>query len=222
MFWLLASFIFSATGLLYDVSNVSAKHHHGIRIPSEGHSWSFGQTMPVILLAVPFVTIVENLYPDEAPVRVLQTEARRDVLSSPPLLPWLEERHNKDNNPLTFNPDRDYYHASSSMKAGTVFIFVVEAYFGSYATMTATGSSPFEVFMNIPTQLVVFPVILITLWCIILFSLGIDWVVVSQEAGRGYVPKWLLLILLQFVNVAFSMAPVVFFFGQTAAYHRQD
>lgn len=204
MFWLLASFILGIVTLLYDVTSVSLEDPG-----SEGNSWSFGQIMPIILLAIPFITIVENLYTDEAPVHVLHTEARRDVSSSPPLLPRLEERHDEDKGLLAFNPDRDYYHVSSSMKAGTVCILIVEAFLGCLMLVSAfaQGSFAADILHRLKTAI---PLTLFSLWCIILFSLRIDWVV-PQKAGKRYVLKRL---LLQFANVAFfTTLPTYFMFS---------
>lgn len=198
MFWLLTSFLLGVITLISDVTIASPKDPD-----SEAYSWSFGQIMPVILLAIPFITIVENLYPDEAPVRDLHTEATRDISSSS-LLPWPEERHDEDNSMLVFNPDQDYYHISSSMKAGTISIFIFEVFLGCFAPVAVVLTGSFmENILHRANQTI--PGAFFSLWCIILFSLGIDWVV-SQKAGRGYVPKRHLLVLLQFANVTLFTA----------------
>lgn len=212
MFWLLASFLLGVAALILDVTEGSPQDPD-----SEAGSWSFGQTMPVILLTVPFITIVENLYSDEAPVCDFYTEAR-DVSYSPPLLPRLEEQHNEDKGLLAFNPDRDYYNVSSSMKSGTVCIVILEIVLACIILVSivkaptamkqvAAGNMVLSVFYH--RNITVFSGMAIlaffSLWCIILFSLSIDWAV-SQKAGRRYVPKQLLLVLLQLVNITLFTA----------------
>ena len=195
MFWLLSSFIFGTVGLIIDVKKRPAPDPD-----SEDNNWSFGQIMPVILLVLPFVTIIENLYPDEAPVRISHTEATTDVSSSPLLL-RLDARHDEDMAPLVYHPDRDYYHICSSMKAGTMFIFAVEIFMATLAPIRMI-LSPSDFGNPIQTMLkIAFPVLLSALWCIILLSLGIEGV----KAGRRHVLKWLLLVLLQSANVIVSM-----------------
>lgn len=189
MFWLLSSFLFGMVSLLTEVISESA---------DDDNSWSFGQIMPVLLLVVPFITIVEALYPNESPIRVSHVDEATKDASSSLLLPWLDARHDEDHDPWDFHPGRDYYAGSSCMKAGTLLIIGVECLIACYATVLTGVSGSFVRYLR-SSGAITLPVTLFSLWCIILHSLGIDWLV-SQEAVSRYVPKRWLLVLLQTVN----------------------
>lgn len=195
MFWLLISFILGTVTLLHDVSNISYRGYSDLHISSsQGNSWSFGQTMPVILLAVRFVTMAELLYPGRAAVHLLRaysancftrTKARKTVSSSTPCL----ENNTHDQSaryhdteiaqpqvPLTFDPDRDYYHASSSLKAGTAAIIIAEVVLGIVPSIWIMSIAPSfaglaRFILETPLSLA-----LLSLWCMILVSFGVDWI----------------------------------------------
>lgn len=179
--------------------------------------------MPVILLAVPFVTMAELLYPGRAAVHLLRaysancftrTEARKTVSSSTPCL----ENNTHDQSaryhdteiaqpqvPLTFDPDRDYYHASSSLKAGTAAIIIAEVVLGIVPPIWIMSIAPSfaglaRFILETPLSLA-----LLSLWCMILVSFGVDWIM-FQEVVRRYLPKRLLFVSLQIVNVASFIA----------------
>lgn len=189
MFWLLSSFLFGMVSLLTEVTSESA---------DDDNSWSFGQIMPVLLLVVPFITIVEALYPDESSTRFLRVDEATNDASSSPLLPWLDARRDEDHDPWDFHPGRDYYVCSSCMKAGNLLIIGVESVIACYATVLTGLSHSFVGYLQ-SSALIILPMTLFSLWCIILHSLGIDWLA-SQESETRYAPRRRLLILLQTIN----------------------
>ncbi|OJJ87685.1 uncharacterized protein ASPGLDRAFT_42728 [Aspergillus glaucus CBS 516.65] len=162
--------------LIHDVSNITSRGYSDFHISSsQGNSWSFGQTMPVILFAVPFVTMAELLYP----------EARKTVLSSTPCL----ENNTHDQSarhhdteiaqpqvPLTFDPDRNYYHASSSLKAGTAAIIIAEVVLGIVPPIWIMSIAPSFAGLARFILETPLPLALLSLWCMILVSFGIDWI----------------------------------------------
>lgn len=189
MFWLLSSFLFGMVSFLTEITS---------ELADDDNSWSFGQVMPVLLLVVPFITIVEALYSDESSTRISRVDEATEDAPSSPLLPWLDARHDEDHDPWDFHPGRDYYIGSSCMKAGTLLIIGVESIIACYATVL-TGLSLFPVSYLQDFAMIILLMTLFSLWCIIIHSLGIDWLV-SQEAVNRYVSKRRLLVLLQTVN----------------------
>ncbi|KAL3434218.1 hypothetical protein BDV09DRAFT_204893 [Aspergillus tetrazonus] len=134
VYWLLASFLIGLWSLLR-ILNVSHLEPHfdtlfnGINI----NKWSFGQVMPVILLATPLINVLESFYPDQ------QTGIKSNTCSS--LNHSLESSISVDiRRPSTFpsfssdtlDPDQNYYLHSTAMGVGTAYILTFELGFTLY------------------------------------------------------------------------------------------
>lgn len=102
---------------------------------------------------------------------------------------------------LLFDPDQDYYQDSTSLKASTVSILLAEVSLGIFAPVWTRYVSPYFEGFTIGALKTLLSLGFFSLWCIILVSLGIDWIMTQKEVSRLPKKVWLLLSL-QFVNIA--------------------
>ncbi|KAJ5804947.1 hypothetical protein N7474_010834, partial [Penicillium riverlandense] len=162
VYWLLMSFLYGLFSVLVEINVFTG----GDIIPpviqnNYTNRWSIGQIMPVFLLAVPLVTIIELLYPGKSTIllslvpSLMETDsvddakgsAGEDISSQPAPLTYqgsnTTSTHNlsletaQPENSLTHHPDQDYYHNSTALKCGNLFIMLME-YFAGGAVLVVT------------------------------------------------------------------------------------
>ncbi|KAL4744627.1 hypothetical protein BDW72DRAFT_208869 [Aspergillus terricola var. indicus] len=128
VYWLLASFLIGLWGLLRILNIFLPSYTRytlfgGINI----NQWSFGQFMPVILLATPLINIIESFYPDQQTGIKTNTcaslnhssESRIPVgITRPSTFPSFSSD--------TLGPDQNYYLHSTAMGVGTAYILIFE------------------------------------------------------------------------------------------------
>lgn len=145
----------------------------------------------------------------------MNTEAKKNVQSLLPLTLTPHRESNENNqsatnrdietaqteDPVLFNPDQDYYHGSTSMRASTVSIILAEIALGIFAPVWTMYVSPYFEEFTIGALETLLPLGFFSLWCIILVSFGIDWVM-SQKAVIRCPQKGWLLAFLQFLNIS--------------------
>ena len=60
--WLVVALAWGTIAVLRDRNNLPYDQDEATQILSEQNSWSFGQIVPVVLLFLPFLTLVEVSY----------------------------------------------------------------------------------------------------------------------------------------------------------------
>ncbi|KAL2870547.1 uncharacterized protein BJX67DRAFT_241981 [Aspergillus lucknowensis] len=185
VYWLIAGFLWAVYGFLGEA---------GIIFPFDDafddikdRSWSFGQVMPVVLLALPLITILQTLHIGEGARPTVQSgdpcAATSPIIIIPPRPSALSD----------FDPDKNYYQFSSGLKAASVYIllwsFTIGALFLFSPVISSALQTPFFLIFALLTP----PVML---WAIILVSLPID--CVSARKGAKWPCR-----LLQILNVFF-------------------
>lgn len=194
VYWLPASFLIGLFSLLQNLNILMEDNYWDI--DTIDNSWSFGQVVPVILLAVPLINIFETFHP------ATSTEAGVGA-NTPPSSPSNSTTNSlfliamRPSTPPIYNrpefdPDRDYYNESTAMGAATVYILIYELVILGFSLYAATGSTLYSAVLFMRVGLAFPP---IGLWATILVSLSID------RFGRGKGRKWRVGAL-QIVNVA--------------------
>ncbi|KAL3473409.1 hypothetical protein BJX99DRAFT_261339 [Aspergillus californicus] len=171
IYWLLISFLVGLFSFLLDGRFIFAASGAN---PPESGNWSFGQIMPILLLAVPLINILESFYPVE--------EQRPNGAIGPPPSEIPAFVSTDSSIPPPLDPDQDYYCHSSAMKAGSAFTLICESSLGSWIFI-----SPLIQVGSTITYLVSLKLswlfLLLALWGIILVSFAIDRV--SCRGGKN-------------------------------------
>ncbi|KAI9373705.1 hypothetical protein BJX61DRAFT_501636 [Aspergillus egyptiacus] len=185
VYWLIASFLVGLFGFLRDVNILFPDgSFNEFFQDTEDNTWSFGQIMPIALLAVPLIHIIETLYT----VRGQKTAFALDVPSPRASMTVCSPINDPD-----LHPDEDYYFKSTALKAGSVYIFICEIGLCAWFVVGSSISTVLIMAGAIRTSWLVFPA---GLWAVILVSFRIDRI--SAREGARYWPA-----LLQTANVVF-------------------
>ncbi|KAL4938113.1 hypothetical protein BDV06DRAFT_226298 [Aspergillus oleicola] len=219
VYWLVWSFLIGLLSLLKYLNLILPRTQYYVMFDgSSQNSWSFGQVMPVLLLAVPLTNILESLYPvdrkqtenKEPEIQVnTPTPPSNDSLSMSfsynlPLVDMASTTPSSSNLPK-FDPDYNYYNETSVMKAANVYFFICELGISGVIVFISLGNDAVMAARALNLGLLGPPVGLVTT---ILISLRID----HRCRGKGSSRRVTALHTVNVVFMLLSTAAFLFLF----------